>query len=592
MGILGLGFRQDWPRKGIEPNPAGGSRHPSSEPNSTAGMPLLDRFAATVLKMTGRDFCAIARLADDGTALTPLSVMGNSRRAIQKGCACLSQQAVRMVVETRQPLVSNEFGKQCSKAGSRDVSGVGYFIAVPVRDSLERSLGVLCLGELRDRWPSVEEVNTVEELSTIAALGMENASASWILPGASGSSKETNTLLTILENVNSALPISVAVDRCFAALTLLTGADRYAIWLLNESLPRLSLVFAAEGVGVSVPADYWRVLDAVGNGPFVRGVARNRLPATVGDATEDPRLGKELSGLLGQASLLALPLSVRDVVLGVAMLAAPRGAALLDPHILPICQAALNTLAAAIDSARLAEREKMAQQAKGEFMSVVSHELKTPLTSISGYAQLLSKRLPPDSDESLRNYLTVIMEKTRHLTQLINHLLDVRHSGTSHLVDPQEVNLAQIVISSVEAMQALTSRHRLVVDAPEELTLRGDPFRLRQVVDHILTNAIKYSPKGGVINVRLCVEEHQSTDRQWREAVVSVADPGIGISPMHLPYIFQRFYQADLSGSRHFGGLGLGLNISQQIIEEHGGRIWVESRAGVGSNFCFSLPLP
>jgi hypothetical protein len=214
---------------------------------------------------------------------------------------------------------------------------------------------------------------------------------------------------------------------------------------------------------------------------------------------------------------------------------------------------------------------------KDEFLSIASHELKTPLTSIRGYNQLMNVNPQPQ-------FVAKQMEAIAKLERLINDLLDVTKINAGHLQYNKEVfDVRSCIQRSAENINRFSPGHNIHTAIPEEeLLVYADKVRIEQVVDNILSNAVKYSPKLSTVQVSLVKEKHM--------ALLTVRDQGPGIAEEHLEKIFDRFYRIDAK-TKEAGGLGLGLFISMQIIREHNGTIWVESRSGEGAAFHISLPL-
>lgn len=229
-------------------------------------------------------------------------------------------------------------------------------------------------------------------------------------------------------------------------------------------------------------------------------------------------------------------------------------------------------------------REQAAVRTRDEFLSVAAHELKTPVTSLLLAAQLLTRRLSqgtPRSDD-LRQPVSMISQQARKLARMIDQLLDISRLEAGRMaLECAPVDLAQLIEETVAGPRLRSGRHQIVVEAPEPVQAIVDPLRIEQVLANLLDNAIKYSPDGGRITVALI----PPTGGLVR---ISVRDPGLGIAPEHRAGIFDRFYQAH-SASRQ-SGMGLGLYISQQIAELHGGRITVEFPPEGGSIFHLHLP--
>jgi signal transduction histidine kinase len=220
---------------------------------------------------------------------------------------------------------------------------------------------------------------------------------------------------------------------------------------------------------------------------------------------------------------------------------------------------------------------------KDEFIASVSHELRTPLTSIVGYAQLLTDR--DDLDDEVMVQLAVISRSSARLQRLVADLLHTAESDAGPMrVIRVPSDLSDIVRAGVEATQPMaeTAGATLVLDAPESLPMLVDPQRIAQVVDNLVTNAIKYSPGGGRIEVSL----HVDGDR----VELAVADNGVGIDPADRDRLFSRFFRSRQAEEQSIQGVGLGLSITKSIVESHGGRIEVESELGRGSVFRVRLP--
>lgn len=226
-----------------------------------------------------------------------------------------------------------------------------------------------------------------------------------------------------------------------------------------------------------------------------------------------------------------------------------------------------------------------ADRLSSERLSIMAHEMRTPLTSIKGYATALLMEETRFDAESQREFLQNIDAECDNLIRIIEDLLEssTLDSGVLEL-EMEPVSLPQVAKHLVEEMNRPNPRHRFVVDfaaAFPDVTV--DRYRIRQVLRNLLENAIKYSPQGGLIVVQ--------GEAKGNEIVLSVADQGIGIAPEHLNRLFDKFFRIKSSASGRISGSGLGLPIARKIVESHGGRIWAESQPGRGSTFYFTLPL-
>jgi len=215
---------------------------------------------------------------------------------------------------------------------------------------------------------------------------------------------------------------------------------------------------------------------------------------------------------------------------------------------------------------------------------MTSHELKTPVTSLKGFTQVLQRRLIKQGDEQGQHYLSRMNAQLDKLIKLISDLLDISRMQTGHLAYQMEaIDLDELIYKTVENVQITTTTHHFILEGSSQADILGDKDRLEQVFINLFTNAVKYSPEADKVIVRLAHEQEM--------AVVSVQDFGIGIDPSHHQKIFERFYQITDPEERTYPGLGIGLYISMQIIEQHHGQISVQSRKGEGSTFSVALPL-
>lgn len=228
--------------------------------------------------------------------------------------------------------------------------------------------------------------------------------------------------------------------------------------------------------------------------------------------------------------------------------------------------------------------EKELEQRKDDFINMASHELKTPITSMKLYIDVLIKRAQETKDEKSLHILSTIKEQSERLQELVNDLLDVSRIQTGKLnFQKTDFHIDELIKDCVETLQGTTTEHTLVLSQLPSVVIHADKFRIYQVMTNFLTNAIKYSPKGEKIVITL--------RKSSRDVVVGVKDHGIGIPKNQHKKIFERLYQVNIPGEKAYPGLGMGLYISKEIVKRHKGKIWVVSEKGKGSEFFFSLPL-
>jgi CheY-like chemotaxis protein/nitrogen-specific signal transduction histidine kinase len=232
-----------------------------------------------------------------------------------------------------------------------------------------------------------------------------------------------------------------------------------------------------------------------------------------------------------------------------------------------------------------ADAERASRQ-KDEFLSTLGHELRAPLNAILGWSRLLeSGRL---AHEEVQRGGQTIARNVRALAQLVDDLLDLSAMVSGKIrLDAEETDIAEIVEAALETLQSTAEAKgvalRKVLPGSGECLVFGDPHRLQQVVWNMLSNAIKFTPRGGIVTAILAQQ-----NGNWE---VRIADTGIGLAPERLPFVFDPFKECDSTSRREYPGLGLGLAIARQIVELHGGRVWAAS-AGEGQGATFHVVLP
>jgi PAS domain S-box-containing protein len=317
-------------------------------------------------------------------------------------------------------------------------------------------------------------------------------------------------------------------------------------------------------------------------------------PVAVVVRTGQPRLVTPLSSDDWQPgngefeSRLTMPLPTRSGATGAITWLTAGGRPVLGRQDLGLAQALARRCALAIDNSRLYREARAAVSIRDEFLSVAAHELKTPMTSLRGYAQLLAREFEKDGGanvERARRAARTIQVQSDKLARLVSQLLDVSRIQSGKLIlERHSTDLGQLVGEVVEVARMQLKDHVLVSTLPDKLIVDIDPLRVEQVVTNLIDNAIKYSPEGGQIDVSV-----EAPDA--RTVRLSVRDHGVGVPAHHRAQIFDRFYQAHAGGPlTSMAGMGLGLYISRQIVEMHDGTIEAEFPEDGGTRFVVTLP--
>jgi two-component system sensor histidine kinase ResE len=356
------------------------------------------------------------------------------------------------------------------------------------------------------------------------------------------------------------------VGRLAAALNSLSASLRTNLQTLSEERGKLEHIVTSMGEGVIA-------VDRGGQVVMVNPQAEQMLGASQSDLAGHP--------LAGQHERLAETFAhaMREGREETMTLRGSDGATTLQAHISPTAVEGSTVGAVAViqDITEMQRVERMRRQ----FVADASHQLRSPLTAMQGYAEALLDEVAADA-ETRRRYLATIVRDAKRLTRLIEQLLDLSHieSGQAKMV-VKEFSLPTLLRRAVDAIPREEAQPKLDLEAPDDLPLAlGDETYTEQALRNLIENAIRHTPPEG----RITIWARAESDR----LVVGVTDTGSGIAPEHLPHIWDRFYRAEESNK---GGTGLGLAIVKGLVERQGGQVHVESRLNEGSTFTFTLPL-
>ena len=405
---------------------------------------------------------------------------------------------------------------------------------------------------------------------------------------------ELKALGEVGQAVSSTLDLETVLSTIVSRATQLAGMDGGSIWEYDEAREEFHLHATDR-----LPDELVDVLRAtpIRKGEGVLGrLAVTGEPVAIPDIADErtyPSRVREILIRSGYRSVLAVPLLREDSLLG-ALAVNRSTAGDFAPEVIELLKTFASQSALAIQNARLfreieiksAELET-ASRHKSEFLANMSHELRTPLNAIIGFSEVLSEQMFGTINDKQAEYLQDILESGRHLLSLINDILDLSKIEAGRMeLEPSDFDLPAAIENALILVRERANRHGITLahTVDERLgPIRADERKVKQVLLNLLSNALKFTPEGGRIDVRARVQNGA--------AEISVTDTGIGIAPEDQATVFEEFRQVG-TASKKVEGTGLGLAISRKFIELHGGTIGVTSEPGVGSTFAFTLPLP
>lgn len=394
--------------------------------------------------------------------------------------------------------------------------------------------------------------------------------------------------LSVMQRIDRELNTSLDTERAMQ-ITL--------EWAMRQSDSEAGLVGVLTDEGLRLMASQGYQEEIAPYRDTVLPLEMKALSSVLREGNYYERSGGDLAGesfLAGAGSQAAVPIQREAEVIGVLLLESlepERYGPSTGDFLSRLCDHA----SIAISNAQLYSEVQRANLAKSEFVSFVSHELKTPMTSIRGYADLLSAGSVGPVNEAQNEFLTTIRFNIQRMATLVSDLADISRieAGRLHL-DFAPITLTEVVHEVVRSTKALADEksHQIEIDAPEDLpNVWGDRNRLAQIMTNLMSNAIKYTLEGGKITIRASQQENQWDEAGPDQVVhIEVIDSGIGIKPEDQAKIFQQYFRTD-EGKDTASGTGLGLNITRYLVEMQGGKIWFESEYGTGTTFHFTVPL-
>jgi signal transduction histidine kinase len=500
---------------------------------------------------------------------------------------------VGAVAQSGRPQIVNS--AQADTRWLRDVGQTDRFITralltVPMK-AKDKVIGVIQVLNKIDGTPFDEDDQSLlESFAGNAAVAVENAQLfSRTDEALARRVEELSTLQEIDRELNISLDFSRVMDLTLGWGLRVTGAEAGSIGMIDREQNGL-LILNSEGyASLHRPPDGQPL-------PLDRGLAgkaiRTGQPLMIDGASAGPALDREDAPASPETrSQISVPIRRGAEVIGVLNLESTQPGA-FGPTEFDSAVRLANHAAIAIANARLYEEVKRANEAKSEFVSIVSHELKTPMTSIKGYTDLVMKGAAGPLTDLQSQFLNTVRANVERMSTLVGDLLEISRIETGRLkLDIKPVSMNEIVEETLRTTQRQIEEKQqaLEVALPADLPrVMGDRARLIQVMTNLISNAYKYTPNGGRIAISAQPKANGGTSGF---VLCAVRDSGIGISPEDQAKLFTKFFRSGDPAVREVPGTGLGLSITKSLIELHGGEIWVESQLGRGTTFAFTVPV-
>jgi signal transduction histidine kinase/CheY-like chemotaxis protein len=466
----------------------------------------------------------------------------------------------------------------------------------------DRVLGVLSVQSFKKNAYTEQDLNLLQSLAAYTTIALDNAGAYRVINEREHEIREQAAELATINRITQALSSQLHMDR----LIQLVG-DQVRD-LFHAPIAYVSLLDRSTMM-LNFPYSYGEDSESM---PFGEGltsqIVRTGQPLLINEDVDgsSARMGVHRLGRAA-ASYLGVPIPAGGETIGVISVQTTEQEGRFTEADQRLLSTVASAVGVAIHNARLFEDARQARAAaeqadaaKSSFLSTVSHELRTPLTSVLGFAKIIRRRLEerifplvPEEDRKIQqtkrqvmDNLHVVVSEGERLTKLIDDVLDLAKIEAGKLTwNMETVSAADVIERAVAATSSLLGAKKLILlqnVEPGLPTVTGDRDRLIQVVINLISNAVKFTDSGSIT----CAAGHRSGD-----IVVSVTDSGIGIAPADQPKVFEKFKQVGDTLTDRPKGTGLGLPICKEIVEYHGGRIWVESEIGKGSTFSFTLPV-
>jgi GAF domain-containing protein len=570
--------------------------------SQTDVQPVFDAIVASAVRLLRAYAGALTRLAGDQielAAFTSIDDAGDAALRARFPQSFYSEGEHAQALRDRAPLniadaQADPRVPEAVHANAR-VRGYRSLVAVPMLRH-DAAVGTIAVSRRDPGGFSDDEIALLKTFADQAVIAIENARLLSELQARTQeltrSVGELRALGEVGQALSSTLDLQTVLRTIVARATELSGTDAGVVYEYDEHrevfVPRATEHLEADIVETMLATPVRKGEGATGR------LAEVPQPIQVPDILAAPAESRVRGALVraGYRALLAIPLVREDHLLG-GLTVIRKTTGTFTPEVIELLQTFATQSALAIQNARLfleiedkSRQLEVASQHKSEFLANMSHELRTPLNAIIGFSEVLTERMFGELNEKQDEYLKDIYASGQHLLSLINDILDLSKIEAGRMeLEPTDFDLPSAIDNALTLVRERAGRRGIMLSrAIDERVgaIRADERKVKQVLLNLLSNALKFTPEGGRIDVRAAVSGAM--------VEVSVADTGVGIAPEDQEAVFEEFRQVG-TADKKVEGTGLGLALSRKFIELHGGRIWVKSQVGQGSTFAFTLPV-
>lgn len=536
---------------------------------------VLNQVMDAIIQLTGAERGFLMMLNDDGE-LVPVVARNIDQQTLESGEFHVSRTVTRQVVETGQPVLTTNAQEDPRFAGQMSViaNALRSIMATPLRVR-GRVTGVVYVdNRARTGLFSQEDLAALDAFAGQAAVAIDNARLFGETDQAlQARVEELSMLRRVDRELNEAIGGGAVAQVTLDWATRMAGASSGALGLVEKGADEQPVL------RIIACRDCSHLPEGIAEGVLLPLGRHTALARVIAESETHSQQAEE--GVPAQ-KLLFVPIRYENRTIGVIMLGAEHE---FSEEQRDLVSRMADRAAVSIQNTRLFEAVRAADRAKSEFVSVVAHELKVPMTSISGYADLL--KLGGPVTEQQQDFIEKIKNNVTRMKVLVSDLSDISRIESGHLrMEIKPVPPAQVIQAAVEGAQTQIEErgHRLVLEVQPDLPpVQADQNRLTQVLLNLLSNAYKYTPDGGTITLRA-----------WQEGAAvyfCVRDTGIGMTPEEVQKLGTKFWRADNDHAISQPGTGLGFTITRNLITLMQGELTIESQPGQGSAFTFSIPV-